>query len=67
MMEKQQPVVDVSEPANGFTDGSKASPGEAVSPDDTDGKTVSDQPGNGDDAGTRLNDDDDQQGDQDRT
>lgn len=66
MMEKQQPVVDdVTEPTNGFTDGSKASPEEAVSPDGTDGETVSDQHGDGDDAGTRLHDD--QQHDEDRT
>ncbi|XP_034687861.1 uncharacterized protein LOC117916113 [Vitis riparia] len=66
MMEKQQPVVDdVTEPTNGFTDGSKASPEEAVSPDGTDGETVSDQHGDGDDAGTRLHDD--QQQDEDRT
>nr|CAN70548.1 hypothetical protein VITISV_002754 [Vitis vinifera] len=45
MMEKQQPM------------GAKQALEEAVSPDGTDGETVSDQHGDGDDAGTRLHDD----------
>lgn len=68
MMEKQQPVVDISEPTDSFADGSEASPEKPVSqddPDDTDGETVSSQHGNEDDAGTRPHDD--QQGKQDGT